>query len=253
MNLEMGPEDVQFQKEFALFSDQILEPIASQIDNSGVFQSRFFDIAKERKLLTPFLPIELGGQGKGLQTLTILLEELGRNSPVASLLVAQQVIFGIRTILSDSNLPEREELAKKAANFDLILTLAATEFEAGCDLSAITTVCRQKTESCFSISGKKAYVNWASRSGFLFTFTETESTDSASGTSLFAIPNPSKGLSVGTPYKTMGFSGLETSPVDFDDCRVEAFQVIGVHGFGDHIFEKITNELRIAMAAIATG
>lgn len=251
MNFELDEKDLQRQTLWRTAADEALGPCADGIDKTGRIDD-LPGLLRGKELLKPFLPDKLGGENLGMFQLSILLEEFGRHSPAAALLIAQQVILGIRLNGRAFNFARKDELAKAAAACESIFSIAATEREAGSDLQSMTTVCKKLPDGRFEVSGGKAYVNWADRASHILLLAKTEEQE-GTGTSLFAIPRESAGVKVGDSHHTMGMNGLEAAPVSFEKVQVPADALIGVYGYGLDLYDQIMSELRICVAAIATG
>lgn len=250
MHLELTDIELSWQTEWRTFAAEVIAPAAEEMERTARLPDRLVQALRERRILHPFLPTELGGQGLDLFALTLLVEELSRQSPVVAWLVAQQVVIGIRTNLACFNFPDHRDLARQAANLEAICSLAATEPEAGCDLGALATTSRRRDDGQYEVSGGKAYVNWAGRARWLITLTQAEG---GKGSTLLLIGLPSPQVKIGEIHPTLGMNGIEAAPVTFERQVVPATHVAGVAGFGHDLYDRMVNELRICVAAIATG
>ncbi len=250
MQLELTEKELSWQSEWRAFAAEVIAPAVEEMERTAHLPPQLAEQWRARKVLNPFLPTELGGQGLDLFHLSLLVEEFSRHSPVIALLAAQQVVIGIRTNLESFNFPDHRDLARQAANLEAVFSLAATEPEAGCDLGALTTTCERLPDGQFQVSGGKAYVNWAARARMLITLART---GEGKGATLVLIPLPSAQVRIGEVHPTLGMNGLEAAPVTFDQLRVPAAHVAGVPGFGLDLYDRMVNELRICLAAMATG
>ena len=61
------------------------------------------------------------------------------------------------------------------------------------------------------------------------------------------------GLTVGPPYKKMGWRASDTHPLRFDDCRIPRENLLGEPGRGFQEFLAVLDGGRIAIAALALG
>lgn len=252
VNFEFEEKDLQRQTLWRALAEEALGPCAEGIDTSGRIPDDLPGLLRSRELLRPFLAERLGGENLGMFHLSILMEEFGRHIPAAALLLAQQVVLGIRLNERAFNFARKDELAASAAACEAIFSIAATEREAGSDLNSMTTLCKKLPDGRFEISGGKAYVNWAGRSSHILLLAKTQEPE-GTGTSLFAVPRTTAGVSVGESHLTMGMNGLEAAPVTFEQVQVGGDALVGVYGYGLDLYDQVMSELRIAVAAIATG
>ena len=222
------------------------------IDSGNRLDDAILQQIAERKLLHPFLPRRLGGEELSLFNLVLSVEELAKACPALGWLVSQQVILGIRLNQKSFNFEDNDERMLAAANLKSIYSVAATESEAGSDLSSVLTA-SSKDGDYYILNGEKSCVNWAKRAAFFITLARSTSPDAGQGVSVFVVPASAPGLSTGEALPVMGLGGLEGGPVRFSNCRVEANCLAGIGGFGFDLFDAVVNELRIAVSAIATG
>lgn len=252
VNLELEARDQELLNTWKTLAKEKIAPLAAKVDEGGALFDELLQSLRETGLLTPFLPADLGGEGRGLMSLALLLEEIAKTTPVVAILAAQQVIIGIRALLKVSNHPERKDWARQAAGFQAFFPMAATETGAGSDLRKIETVCREKGPESWTIQGGKAYVNWAGRAKVILTMARVDGRDPVAA-SMFFVPAGAKGLAIGDSHATMGMAGLEAAPVQFNEVAVAGENLAGVYAFGYDLYDQVMNEMRIAIAAIATG
>ena len=252
MNFEFEPRDQELQKQWQQIARELVAPFAGEIDRSGELPEGLLKNFREIGLLKPFLNPEPSVEGRDLFLLTLLLEELARVSPVVALLCAQQVILGIRANLRSFNLPDRNLLAEKAAAFETVISLAASEPESGSDLKSLRLSCSREPDGRFLLNGSKAYVNWAKRAGSILVLAKTKEAE-GKGFSLFAVPGSANGIEFGDTHQTMGLNGIEASPVQMTQVFLSADRLCGVYGFGFDLYDQIMNEMRVAVGAIAVG
>ncbi|MFZ2958100.1 MAG: acyl-CoA dehydrogenase family protein [Candidatus Ozemobacteraceae bacterium] len=252
MNLELEPRDQELLETWRTLAKNIIGPLALKVDQNAALFDEMIEVLQNAEILKPFLPSDLGGEDRGLMSLALLLEEVGKTSPVIGILMAQQVIIGIRALLRVSNHPSRREWACDAASFKALFSIAANEASAGSDLHRIGTVCREIPGKGFVINGGKSYVNQAGRARAILTMARLDGQEPPA-TSLFFIAQGTPGMKIGTTHSTMGMAGLEAAPVEFHDVEVGPEALAGVHGFGYDLYNQIMHEMRIAVGAIAVG
>lgn|GEM_PF-2859510 len=252
MNFEYSSEELHFQENWRKLASELVAPFTEEMDSSGKFSNDLLCGFQKNKLLLPFLLDQAGKPDNLLLPLTIALEEIARFSTVAAFIIAQQTILGVWATGRFANMPEKNEIVRKAADFEMIFSLAATEDEAGCDLAGISTTCRRTDGGKIEISGAKAYANWAKRATYICVFAKTRENEGTK-TSLCLVPGNCPGLTIEPIQSTMGLGGLEASSIKMDKVLIPAENVIGVYGFGSEAFEQISSELRVAYSAAATG
>jgi alkylation response protein AidB-like acyl-CoA dehydrogenase len=133
--------------------------------------------------------------------------------------------------------------------------LALTEPEAGSDVQNIQTTAVKDGEE-YVLNGSKMFITHA-QNGNAFAVmakTDTDADPPYRGISCFIVEKPAAGFSVGQHLDKLGYRGLDTCELVFEDCRVSADSLVGgVEGQG---FRQVMSGLetgRINVAARAVG
>ncbi|MBF0406787.1 MAG: acyl-CoA/acyl-ACP dehydrogenase [Candidatus Riflebacteria bacterium] len=252
MNLEFDERDKELLACWQDFAKNGLNRITASLETESAITSDSLQVLREAGLLKYFLPKNLGGEELGFTSLALLLEEIGQISPITALLIANQVILGIRGFLRYSNDSQREKFAVDAANFENIVSLAVSENNAGSDLSLISTSYFDKTDK-FVISGKKAFVNFACIAKSVLVLAKKDLPDQGSEVSMLALALPTDKVKFSPSLPTLGMNGMCASEVDLSEAEVSKSSIFGATGCGIDVFNRLMKEFRICIAAIATG
>ena len=134
--------------------------------------------------------------------------------------------------------------------------LAQTEPNAGSDVQAIQTTARRDSGGDFFINGTKHLITNAEHGNafLLVAKTDTYAEPPYRGISCFIVRKPTVGLSVGRHVPKLGYRGIDTAELVFDNCRVSADALVG--GIPGHGFNQVMSGLecgRINVAARAVG
>ena len=109
------------------------------------------------------------------------------------------------------------------ATGELRATMALTEPGGGSDLQNMTTVaCRDGDD--LVINGSKTWISNARRSGLiaLLCKTDPQATPRHKGISVVLVESTTPGLTVSRDLPKLGYKGVESCELSFDDCRVPA-------------------------------
>jgi len=140
------------------------------------------------------------------------------------------------------------------ATGELRATMALTEPDGGSDLQAIRTVA-SRAEDGYVINGAKTWITNARRSGLTALLCKTDPTAQPAhrGISILLVEKV-PGFEVSRDLPKLGYKGVESCELHFDDCRVPADALLGgVEGSG---FSQMMAGLevgRIQVAARAIG
>lgn len=139
-------------------------------------------------------------------------------------------------------------------------TMALTEPGGGSDLQNITTVARRTNRDELVINGSKTWISNARRSGLiaLLCKTDPDATPRHRGISVVLVESgtdtAARGLSISRDLPKLGYKGVESCELIFDDFRVPAASILGGEaGKGFTQMMKGLETGRIQVAARALG
>ena len=125
----------------------------------------------------------------------------------------------------------------------------------GSDLQNMATVGRRDGDDLL-INGAKTWISNARRSGLIALLCKTDphATPRHAGISVVLVENPTSGLTVSRDLPKLGYKGVESCELSFEDCRVPASAILGdVPGRGFAQMMKGLETGRIQVAARALG
>ncbi len=167
---------------------------------------------------------------------------MGGHTVVAKLLVQ----FGTRE--------QQDRYLPRMATGELRATMALTEPGGGSDLQAMTTHAR-RTDAGYLVNGSKTWISNARRSGLIALLCKTDpaATPKHRGVSVLLVEH-GPGLTVSKDLPKLGYKGVETCELVFEDMPVPADAVLGgVEGKGFAQMMKGLETGRIQVAARALG
>ncbi len=200
------------------------------------------------------IPEEYGGAGLTAEELVLGALEISQCSVAFRAHVGTNTGIGSEALVVDGTAEQKQRYLPKMAKGELIGCLAATEPEAGSDLTALQTTARRDGDQ-YVLNGTKAFITNAPVADLFTVMARTEEgTKGAGGVSAFIVERESPGLSTGKPYRKMGQEGAPVSEVYFEDCRIPASALIGgVENVGFKTTMKILNKQRLHLSALSTG
>ena len=111
-----------------------------------------------------------------------------------------------------------------------VLSYCLTEPGSGSDAAALKTRA-ERTNEGYTLNGTKAFISGGGYSDAYVCMVRTGE-DGAAGVSTVYVEDGSDGLSFGGLEQKMGWRSQPTSQVQFDDCKVDAQNLIGEEGKG---------------------
>jgi len=255
MNFDLTPDQENLQARVREFAQAEVAPIAEKLDHDGEFPIALFKKLGDLGVMSIPFDEKYGGMGLGVFDAVLALEEVARADQ--SLAVSAMVSMATGLTVSRFGSPE---LARKwlpeIVTGQKMCAIAGTEPDAGSDTAGF------KTRSCMSdnrtwvINGEKAFITNAGTDISLFTLLLTVSSppDAAKKQfTLFLVPNEAKGYSRGPKYKKLGWRSSDTRPLHFDDCHVDADNIVGGAHKGRYVLHKGYQAARLFLAACSLG
>jgi short-chain 2-methylacyl-CoA dehydrogenase len=193
--------------------------------------------------------------GLGVFEAVLALEEVARADQ--SLAVSAMVSMATGLTVSRFGSPGlAEKWLPEIVTGQKMCAIAGTEPDAGSDTAAFKTRSRMVDNNTWAISGEKAFITNAGTDISLFTLLLTVSSPSDAMKkefTLFLVPNEAKGYTRGAKYRKLGWRSSDTRPLHFDDCRVDADNVVGGAHKGRYVLHKGYQAARLFLAACSLG
>ena len=254
MDLDLAPEQQDFQKTVRAFVDDVVRPNAERWDEQGELPMEAVKQMAELGLFGLPFPEEYGGSGADFLTLCLAIEELARVDSSLAITLEAAVGLGAMPVYRFGNEEQKQKWLPALAAGDNLAGFGLTEPEAGSDAGGTRTTAKLENGE-WVINGSKSFIT---NSGTPITsfVTATAITDQSNGRkeiSAIIVPNGTPGFEVGKPYRKMGWHHSDTHELSFSDCRVPEENLLGERGKGFANFLKILDDGRIAIAALAVG
>ena len=231
-----------------------VEPIAQEYDNEDIYPQQLIEPMREMGLFGITIPEEYGGLGLDHTTFATIFEELSRGwMSVSGIIGTHHVLAHIVTNFGTDY--QKEEYLPRLASGALRGGLALTEPDAGSDVQSGKTTARKDGEE-YVINGTKMFITNAEYGNVFAVMTKTnpDAQPRHRGMSCFIVEKPNPGIRVGQHLDKLGYRGLDSSELIFDNCHVGSETLVGgVEGQG---FKQVMAGLetgRINVAARAVG
>jgi alkylation response protein AidB-like acyl-CoA dehydrogenase len=233
----------------AAFVDKEVRPAVQQLEHANTYPETLIEHMKEMGVYGLCIPEPYGDFGVSTACYALVAEELARGwMSLAGAFGGHSVVS--KLLLRFGTAEQRERFLPAMATGALRATMALTEPSGGSDLQAIRTVARRDGEQ-WVVNGSKTWISNARRSGLIALLVKTDpaATPAHSGISIL-LAEPGDGFTVSKDLPKLGYKGVETCELHFDDFRVPADAVLGeVPGKG---FSQMMNGLEIGRIQVAS-
>ena len=231
-----------------------VEPVADELDREDRVPHDLIDKMKDLGLFGITVPEEYGGLGLDYTTFANIFEELSKGFMSISGAIGTHHI--LTYVLSHYGTEEQKlKFLPDLASGKKRGGLALTEPGGGTDVANLQTTADKDGEE-YVINGTKMFITNGryGDSFLLLARTDRMAEPNHSGISAFVIEKGDKGFKVGRDLDKMGYRGLDTCELIFEDVRIPTENLVGeVEGKGFGMVMSGLETGRINVAARAVG
>src|SRR2546421_428935 len=236
------------------FVEEAVRPAAPELEHADTYPHALVDRMRALGLFGALVPREYGGLGLDVTTYARVIEELCRGWMSLAGVINSHTMAAV-IVLHHGTEAQRRRLLPRFASGEARGGLCLTEPHAGSDVQAIRTRAIQRGEP-YVITGTKMFVT-NGREGNTFALlavTDPFGQPRHRGMSCFIIEKGAPGLAVVKSIGKLGYKGVDTAELVFEDFPCSAANLVGgVEGRG---FGQVMSGLeagRINIAARAVG
>jgi alkylation response protein AidB-like acyl-CoA dehydrogenase len=237
----------------ARFVDTDVRPVAAGLEHSNTYPESLIERMKEMGVYGLGIPEPYGDFGVSTSCFALVTEELARGwMSLAGAFGGHSVVA--KLLLRFGSEEQRARYLPRMATGELRATMALTEPDGGSDLQAIRTNARKDGKG-WVINGTKTWISNARRAGLVALLCKTDPAAQPPhrGISILLVEHVD-GFTVSRDLPKLGYKGVESCELHFDDCRVGEDAVLG--GEPGRGFSQMMQGLeigRIQVAARAIG
>ena len=248
-----SPEEDAIVELVARFVDEQVRPVVNELEHANTYPEALIEQMKQMGVYGLGIPEPYGDFAVSTLCYARVAEELARGwMSLAGAFGGHSVVS--KLILWFGTDEQRLRYLPLMATGELRATMALTEPDGGSDLQALRTVATPTADG-YVINGAKTWITNARRSGLVALLCKTDSTARPShrGISILLVEKV-PGFTVGRDLPKLGYKGVESCELHFDDCHVPTDALLGgVEGEGFSQMMKGLEVGRIQVAARAIG
>ncbi len=241
------------------FARAEVEPIAAELDNQGAeIPMPLIRKMAELGYFGLIFPAEYGGSGLDTLSMALVTEELSRAWLSVGSVMTRMIITGT-LIHANGTEEQKKHWLPRICSGETLAAAAFTEPDVGSDAAAVKTRAVKRGGN-YVVNGEKAWCTFANRAHVLCTLVRTDPNKPRhDGLSMLLVEkqpgddfDPPR-LS-GSPIPTIGYKGMNSYNVAFDDYEVPEENLLGgVEGRGFKQLMATYEYARIQTAARAVG
>jgi len=233
MDFQLSEEQTELKESVRRYGRERLASIAEEIEQSGEPPSR--ELVREfaqMGYLGINVPEDLGGMGLGNLDALIVVEELGRVSSAIAFPVFESCVGPVRAIEKFASRELAEEVVPAVCAGEKVVAIAMSEPAAGSALTDLTTRADVQGDQVV-LNGTKRWCSGGGHADGYLVYCRFSDDPGAKAIGAVYVEKDTEGLSFGRPEHLMGFRGVPSSDIYFDNVRVPLKNVVlPAGGFG---------------------
>ncbi|WP_280436540.1 acyl-CoA dehydrogenase family protein [Nocardia carnea] len=237
------------------FVDREVEPVVHRLEQADIYPEQLIEQMKRIGIYGLAIPPPWGDGKVSTTCYSLVTEELSRGwMSLAGAMGGHTVVA--KLLLDYGTAEQRDRYLPRLATGELRATMALTEPGGGSDLQAIRTVARRKGDG-YVVNGSKTWISNARRSGLVALLCKTDpaAVPAHRGISVLLV-EPGPGFTVSRDLPKLGYKGVESCELTFDDFRVPAGALLGGiegRGFGQMMRGLEIGRIQVASRALGVG
>jgi alkylation response protein AidB-like acyl-CoA dehydrogenase len=230
MDFQLSEEQNELRDSVRRYATERLTSIAEDIEQSGEPPSHaqikeFADMG----YLGVNIPEDLGGQGLGNLEALIVIEELGRISSAIGFPVFESCVGPVRAIEKFASRELAEEVVPAVCAGEKVVAIAMSEPAAGSALTDLTTRAEVSGDRVV-INGTKRWCSGGGHADGYLVYCRFSDQPGARSIGAVYVEKDTDGLTFGRPEHLMGFRGVPSSDLFFDNVEVPVRNVVVPEG-----------------------
>ena len=255
MNVEMVDEEQFLVRTVRDFIDRDVKPAVNEMEHRNEYPEKFIEQMKQIGIYGLAVPEEYGGTPVSMPCYVAVTEELARGwMSLAGAMGGHTVVAKLLTAFGTDD--QKAAYLPGMATGELRATMALTEPGGGSDLQAMRTTAGIEADH-YVVNGSKTWISNARRSGLIALMCKTDlhATPKHRGISILLVEH-GPGLTVSRDLPKLGYKGVESCEISFDNFRVPTSAVLGGsagHGFAQMMKGLETGRIQVASRALGVA
>lgn len=227
-----------FQKEILHavreFVDKEILPVATDLEHADEYPTDIIEALKAMGIFGLTIPEEYGGLGESLLTYVLVVEELARGWMSVSGVINTHFIVAYM-LMQHGTEEQKAKYLPEMATGNVRGAFSMSEPSLGSDVAAVSTRAIKQDDGSYDLRGQKMWVTNGATSTLVAVLAKTDEGADTPYRNLttFLVEKESgfgevePGLSIPGKIDKMGYKGVETTEIFFDDHNVSGEQILG--------------------------
>ncbi|PWU62263.1 acyl-CoA dehydrogenase [Micromonospora globispora] len=251
--MDASTEEAEFISTVRHWVDREVRPVAAELEHANTYPAQLIEQMKQLGIYGLAVPLEYGGNPVSSRAYVRICTELARGwMSLAGAMGGHTVVARLISLFGTEE--QRSRYLPRLATGEIRATMALTEPGGGSDLQAMTTFARRDGDT-YVVNGSKTWISNARRAGITAVLlkTDRDARPAHKGMSILLV-EPGEGCVVSRDLPKLGYKGVESCEVRFEDCQVPRDNLLGgVEGTGFAQMMKGLETGRLQVASRALG
>jgi isovaleryl-CoA dehydrogenase len=252
---ELSAEEREIVELVRRFVDGSVRPVARELEHADTYPRELIDQMKQMGVFGLAVPEPWGEASVSAPCYVLVTEELARGwMSLAGAMGGHTVVA--KLLLDHGTQEQKDRFLPRLATGELRATMALTEPGGGSDLQAMRTNAVRDGDE-YVVNGSKTWITNAREAGLVALLCKTDPAASPAhrGISVLLVEK-GPGFTVSRDLSKLGYKGVESCELAFDDMRVPTSALLGVEegqGFGQMMRGLEIGRLQVAARALGVG
>jgi alkylation response protein AidB-like acyl-CoA dehydrogenase len=239
------------------FVDREVRPVVRDMEHANEYPEKLIAQMKQLGIFGLAIPEPYGDVQVSMPCYALITEELARGwMSLAGAMGGHTVVSKLLVTFGTDE--QKERYLPRMATGELRATMALTEPAGGSDLQAIRTTAALGTDGeIYTVNGSKMWITNGRRSGLIALLVKTDPAAKPRHTGIsILLVEPGEGLTVSRDLGKLGYKGVESCELVFQDYRAPRSAILGEaegNGFAQMMKGLETGRIQVASRALGVG
>jgi alkylation response protein AidB-like acyl-CoA dehydrogenase len=255
MTVQLSDEEAMLVETVRAFIDREVKPAVRDVEHANEYPEAWIEQMKRIGIYGLAISEEYGGTPVSMPCYVEVTQELSRGwMSLAGAMGGHTVVAKLLTLYGTDE--QKRKYLPVMATGELRATMALTEPGGGSDLQNMSTTALRDGDELV-INGSKTWISNARRSGLiaLLCKTDPKATPRHKGISVMLVEH-GRGLTISRDLPKLGYKGVESCELTFDDYRVPLSAILGGEpgkGFSQMMKGLETGRIQVASRALGVA
>jgi len=239
------------------FVNRDVKPVVRELEHANTYPEKLIEQMKRLGVFGLAIPQPWGEAKVSTPCYALITEELARGwMSLAGAMGGHTVVA--KMLIEFGTDEQKQRYLPAMATGELRAAMALTEPGGGSDLQALRTTARRDSDGGgYVINGSKTWISNARRAGLIALLCKTDpAADPPHAGISVLLAEPGPGFTVSRDLPKLGYKGVESCELSFDDYRVPAGALLGGRegeGFAQMMRGLEVGRINVAARAVGVG